>query len=315
MALWLVGRKLTGTDQTASSVANLILSHPQFRPSVAPGEGFGDGELLSLFAAGDLEHMVIGLAKLVAFDPHESAIHAGETLSLARIDGKTLIHLSASLGFHQLTAELIAHGVDLNKRDVNGFTALHYTALHNQASCARLLIDGGADGNIVDAWGRVAREVALYFHHDDVCAEFEAGESTPSASDSTSTGHHDDGATERKDFHLGAGETATNVSPNDMHSETPAEAPLSRFVMSPAPSIAALTFTQRMTKGEAPVASQASPHLRSELSENAKGSDKTFPAAYKPGSLADRGLTAEDPTLLPSARSLGPTSKGVNIGM
>jgi hypothetical protein len=226
MALWLVGRKLTGTDQTPSSVANLILSHPQFRLSVDPGEGFGDGMSHSLFAAADLEHNVMRLISLIDFDPHESVMHAREALSLAWTDGKTLIHLSALLGFYELTAELIARDVDLDKRDVNGFTALHYTALYGQASCTRLLIDGGADRDIVDAWGRVAREVALYFHHGDVCAELDAEESSPSTSDSAS--RYDDVAPERKDFETS--ETASNVSLNGMCLEPPGEAPFPRSV-------------------------------------------------------------------------------------
>jgi hypothetical protein len=311
MALWLVGRKLTGTDQTPSSVANLILSHPQFRPSVVPGEGFGDGTLQSLFATGNLEHMVIRLTKLVTFDPHESAIDAREALSLSWTNGKTLIHLSGSLGFYRLTEELIAHDVDLNKRDVNGFTALHYTALYGQASCARLLIDGGADRDIVDAWGRVAREVALYSHQGDVCAELDADESSPSTSDSTS--HNDDGITERKDFETG--ETASNVSSNDMHQEPPKEAPLPRFVEMSSRGIAALTSTSRITKGNGLAASHASPHLRPELSESTEVPNKTPPPGYKPGSSVGRGLLAKDSISFPNTRSLRSPNEKVSPGV
>jgi ankyrin repeat protein len=73
------------------------------------------------------------------------------------------IGLSAALGFHELLRELVAHGVDLDRRDVRGYTALHYAALYGHSACERFLVEGGANLDIQDRWGRLAQELAEGF--------------------------------------------------------------------------------------------------------------------------------------------------------
>ena len=39
--------------------------------------------------------------------------------------GQSMLHLGAILGFHRLLTHLIQRGIDVDPRDVNGYTALH----------------------------------------------------------------------------------------------------------------------------------------------------------------------------------------------
>jgi len=55
---------------------------------------------------------------------------------------------------------LIDHEVDKDARDHNGYTALHLASLVGAQSCAALLLDAGADVEIVNVKGKTAQELA-----------------------------------------------------------------------------------------------------------------------------------------------------------
>jgi len=102
-----------------------------------------------------------------------------EKLSLASESKRTLLHVSAALGFHQVVTALVDHRVDLNLRDMSGFGALHYAALNGRLECAKLLVDGGANLEIMDRWGLLAQEVAVDTDHHDIGQMLEARRSNP----------------------------------------------------------------------------------------------------------------------------------------
>lgn len=74
--------------------------------------------------------------------------------------GQTLLHLACSLNYSDLTLFLITRGIDLDTRDRNGWTALHFTALSGSMECARLLLIAGADMEIVNVLGKTPGEEA-----------------------------------------------------------------------------------------------------------------------------------------------------------
>ena len=49
----------------------------------------------------------------------------------------------------------LANGADVNFQDRIGYTALHFAAQNNSFEYAKLLIDNGADPNILDAHGNI----------------------------------------------------------------------------------------------------------------------------------------------------------------
>jgi ankyrin repeat protein len=48
---------------------------------------------------------------------------------------------------------LIASGVDVDEKHKTGYTALHFACLRNKEDCVRVLLQHGADPNIVDRRG------------------------------------------------------------------------------------------------------------------------------------------------------------------
>ena len=115
--------------------------------------------IISLVPSVDLQSLIISLVKPSHYDDnrHESV---ARMLSLATPSGRTLLHLSAALGFHELLRVLIAPGVDLNQCDKRGYTALHYAALYGHPECAVQLVEGGADSRASDRWECLAIELA-----------------------------------------------------------------------------------------------------------------------------------------------------------
>lgn len=55
---------------------------------------------------------------------------------------------------------LRAKGVDLNLKDQDGMTALHYAALASQREAYEALLEAGADSSVRDAEGQSAADLA-----------------------------------------------------------------------------------------------------------------------------------------------------------
>ena len=86
--------------------------------------------------------------------------HHGEVFTPVPQDRRCFI--CVLLGFHRLLRHLIQRGIDVDARDAHGYTALHtFAALSGRLACARILVKGGADVEIVEARGRTAREMRL----------------------------------------------------------------------------------------------------------------------------------------------------------
>ena len=73
---------------------------------------------------------------------------------------QTLLHLAIHLRYQELAQKLIHWGIDLNVRDVNGFTALHAAYLCDDPLVVGLLEAAGATPFVLDELGRSPTELA-----------------------------------------------------------------------------------------------------------------------------------------------------------
>lgn len=62
-------------------------------------------------------------------------------------NGLTLLHLSSIQGCFRVVQYILKHGGRVDEPDDQGWTALHYAALHGNVPCALALLRGGADIN------------------------------------------------------------------------------------------------------------------------------------------------------------------------
>lgn len=190
LALQVVGLQMTGQMQSARDVAmrvvgsggagsngpspnngrNSTSSTPsgQSRASLPPGTDAISG----LFATGrgssqSFQNSVLSFLSLLDVDlSNESTLPEGaprlDALRLANSQGHTLLHLAVILGFHKLVEALLArkHAAPVNARDKNGYTALHFAALHGRLTVARTLLSRGARDDLINVEGKIPLTLA-----------------------------------------------------------------------------------------------------------------------------------------------------------
>ena len=81
-------------------------------------------------------------------------------LATVNEQGQTLLHLAVHLRYRELFQKLVHWGIDLNVRDVNGFTALDVGYLCDDAFVIRFLAAEGATPFVLDGLGRPPTELA-----------------------------------------------------------------------------------------------------------------------------------------------------------
>ena len=77
-----------------------------------------------------------------------------QLLATMNEQGQTLLHLAVHLRYRELVQKLINWGIDLNARDVNGFTALHAAYLCGDPFVVDVLKARGSTPFVLDALGR-----------------------------------------------------------------------------------------------------------------------------------------------------------------
>lgn len=179
LALQVVGMKLNGKLEDPRSVAMRIIgtagSDGNASTSTQQSQG-GDGGMqyqLStavsslrplLFArSGDGEQfqkLILDFLTMLDVDISDAALSTLSVISHQTSSGQTLLHLACFLDYPDLVSFLIIRGIDMDARDRNGSTALHFAALSGSKACARLLLIAGADREIVNVLGKTPAEVA-----------------------------------------------------------------------------------------------------------------------------------------------------------
>ena len=149
LALALVHQKLTGKQEDAGDIARRIVNSEINGQSLWNGTGSSGNHQhrqisslqASLSNSANIESSILKCLDLIDLD--DSPYSAN--LNIVRSNGQGLLHLSASLGYHQLTAALLARGATSDMRDKNGMTPMHMAALHNYPRIVRRLRVAGAD--------------------------------------------------------------------------------------------------------------------------------------------------------------------------
>ena len=143
-----------------------------------------------IVSSANLETLVI---ELLGFTPADSpTVAIQEAISCCRISGRTILHMSAALGYHTLLDHVIRAGADLDTRDANGHTALHFTALYGRTQCTEVLVNGGADMEIVDAHGQGAIQLAFRSGHSTIGKLLSVYEDSGSEVEDTESHYEDD---------------------------------------------------------------------------------------------------------------------------
>ncbi|KAL8769861.1 MAG: hypothetical protein Q9209_004299 [Squamulea sp. 1 TL-2023] len=80
--------------------------------------------------------------------------------NLCQSNGQTMLHLSASLGYHRLAAGLLARGANPDSRDHNGMSAMHMACLHGHTMVVRKLLSAGGDPTLRSLLGLAPIDMA-----------------------------------------------------------------------------------------------------------------------------------------------------------
>ena len=180
LALQVVGLKMTGKIEDAKNVAmrivggggggpdnqnsyghdtpNMQLSNHPLAPFNRPLL-FGRAGETENFEKAVIDFLSILDMPLDSFSfPH--SITTSEAISQSTPTGQSLLHLATYMRLPALVEWLIRHEADMDARDKNGYTALHFAALVACTECARIMVSRGADREIVNYLGKTAEEIA-----------------------------------------------------------------------------------------------------------------------------------------------------------
>ena len=158
LALQVVGLKMTGKIEEVRDIAMRIVG----TTTQEVQRGMDASQIMNMSAANtSFEQQVINALSVMDRLPAcENARPARSIISHRTSTGQTLLHLACFGDFPLLVDFLIEHEIDLNVRDKNGCTALHFAALSESQACAGKLVDAGADMAAVDAIGRTPVQIA-----------------------------------------------------------------------------------------------------------------------------------------------------------
>lgn len=163
-ALALVHQKMTGRIEDAGEIARRIINNHPTGPGTWGGtlsQGNDQQRQMSALQtclAGSLD-LEVGLLKcLDLIDLDDSPFQA--QLNLRRANGQSMLHLSASLGFHRLVAGLLARGANPDLRDNNGMSPMHMAVLNGHPQIVRRLRVARGDPSLRSLLGFTPAEMA-----------------------------------------------------------------------------------------------------------------------------------------------------------
>ncbi|KAG1731495.1 uncharacterized protein EDB91DRAFT_721132 [Suillus paluster] len=183
LALQVVGLKMTGKIEDAKNVALRIVGNAG---SEDPPRSSDANDMMQVVASSSLreirpllfvhsdegenfESTIVKFLSMIDVSvDNQSTIAVSAAVSHATSNGQTLLHLASFLGFAELTKFLIAHDIDLDARDRNGYTALHFAVLSLSKPCLQLLVAAGADLEIVNGLGKTPEDIAPEGFFDDI---------------------------------------------------------------------------------------------------------------------------------------------------
>ncbi|KAG2342479.1 hypothetical protein BDR05DRAFT_983249 [Suillus weaverae] len=198
LALQVVGLKMTGKIEDAKNVALRIVGNAGNEDSptssdannmmhVVASSSYREIRPLLFVRSDEGENFETTIVKFLSMIDvsvvSQSTIAMSTAVSHSTSNGQTLLHLASFLGFAELTKFLIAHDIDVDARDRNGYTALHFAVLSLSKPCLQLLVAAGADLEIVNGLGKTPEDISPEGFFDDI---------TPWRSPSVETESQDD---------------------------------------------------------------------------------------------------------------------------
>ncbi|KAL8728234.1 MAG: hypothetical protein Q9166_005537 [cf. Caloplaca sp. 2 TL-2023] len=152
LALSVLHHRNTGKFANAGEVARSIINGQQSQGNLSNGTQ----HLQNSFRAMDLELSILSLIDLI--DQADTSI--APRYNLYQSNGQTMLHLSASLGYHRLVAGLLARGANPDLRDRNGMSAMHMACLHGHTKVVRKLLSAGGDPTVRSLLGLAPIDMA-----------------------------------------------------------------------------------------------------------------------------------------------------------
>jgi len=151
LALTVVGMKMKGEMSTGEQVAFAILRDNGVGESEIENTRNGGGNQRTM----DVEALLLTCLDVIDMDesPHPAM------LGLRNRSGQTMLHLACMLGMQKFVAALLARGVNVNSVDKNGYTALHFAALHKRSDVVRRLLMNRADAGMRTRGGETAADL------------------------------------------------------------------------------------------------------------------------------------------------------------
>lgn len=214
LALQVVGLKMTGKIEDAKNVALRIVGNAGNEDSptspdandmmhVVASSSYREIRPLLFARSEEGENFETTIVKFLSMIDvsvdNQSTIAMSTAVSHSTVNGQTLLHLASFLGFAELTKFLIAHDIDVDARDRNGYTALHFAVLSLSKPCLQLLVAAGADLEIVDGLGKTPEDIAPQGFLDDIIPRHSPSAETESEDD-------DDGESQWGDVESDEGE-------------------------------------------------------------------------------------------------------------
>tara|TARA_R110002073_G_scaffold210137_1_gene370682 strand:- start:245 stop:553 length:309 start_codon:yes stop_codon:yes gene_type:complete len=82
--------------------------------------------------------------------------------------GQTALINTAANGRHEVTHSLLAHGVNVHIKDINGRDALMFAVEKDQAATVKILLKCGTNRNTKDTNGHIALSIAKNNRDNDI---------------------------------------------------------------------------------------------------------------------------------------------------
>uniref|UniRef100_A0A061RY16 Achain crystal structure of engineered northeast structural genomics consortium target n=1 Tax=Tetraselmis sp. GSL018 TaxID=582737 RepID=A0A061RY16_9CHLO len=139
-----------------------LVSHSRLAEAGSGAGGISGTAMSSLAHAGEGEAEPQTLHDWAA---QGDARKVAEILETGQVDardseGCTALHFAADRGNREMVQLLLRHGADPNAADVDGATPLHYAALCGNKEVCVLLMEGGADASARDGSGQTASDLS-----------------------------------------------------------------------------------------------------------------------------------------------------------
>ncbi|KAL8691235.1 MAG: hypothetical protein Q9218_003493 [Villophora microphyllina] len=166
LALAVQYHRTTGKFANASDIARSIIHSQQSTDNSSQGQH----QQLPGNNTMDLELSILGVLDVI--DQADSTVTPRYNLRQPS-NGQTMLHLSASLGYHRLTAGLLARGASPNLRDRNDMTAMHMACLHGHTKIVRKLLSAGGDPTVCSVLGLTAVDMGTSQEIQQVISTFQ----------------------------------------------------------------------------------------------------------------------------------------------